>query len=108
MSAQANRNRTNLPSPLSTFIGREGEIQELKQLLSTHRLVTLTGPGGCGKTRLAIKLSNDLISEFEGAVWFTEFAALTDASLLPQAVASTVGVHEARGDVLIDVLRAYP
>src|SRR5258708_6995589 len=94
----------NLPVPLSTFIGREGEIAEVKQQLSLHRLLTLTGPGGCGKTRLALQAAGELLGEFEDGVWLTEFAPLADAAFVPQALASAVGVSEQPGRALTDTL----
>ena len=64
----------NLPGRLSTFVGREREIAEVKQRLSIYRLVTLTGSGGCGKTRLALSRRR-IVAEFEDGVWLTESAA---------------------------------
>ena len=78
----------NLPTLLSTFIGREREAIEVRKLLSIHRLVTLTGAGGSGKTRLSIKLANELLDEFEQGIWFVQFAPLADETLLSHAVAS--------------------
>ena len=85
---------TNLPIPLTSFIGRVRDITELKRLLATTRLLTLTGPGGCGKTRLAIRVATDLIDAFKDGVWWVEFAALADASLVPHVVAQTLAVRE--------------
>lgn len=84
----------NLPIPLSSFIGRVREIAEVKRLLGTSRLVTLTGAGGCGKTRLAIQVANDLTDSFNDGVWWVELAALADETLVAQAVAQTLGVRE--------------
>ncbi len=92
----------NFPVPLSTFIGREHEISAIKQLLLYNRLVTLTGVGGSGKTRLAIQMINELLNQFEQGAWFIEFAPLDDDSLLAQAVASTLGVREKKNQPLID------
>jgi len=97
----------NLPALLSSFIGREREIAEAKQFVATHRLVTLTGPGGCGKTRLAIRVASEMLVEFEDGVWLTEFAPLADAALVPQAVASTLGVREQAARTLTDTLTDY-
>ena len=100
----------NLPIPLSTFIGREREIVEVRKLLSRHRLVTLTGPGGSGKTRLALKIAGEQLNEFEHGVWFIELASLFDSFLISQAVASTLKLHEQSGrsstDILADHLSA--
>ena len=96
--------RHNLPAPLNKFIGRETEVAEVKQQLSAVRLLTLTGPGGCGKTRLALRVASDLPAEYAGGVWLVEFASLADAQLVPQAVAFTLGVHEQAGRGIIDTL----
>ena len=94
----------NLPSPLSVFIGREGEISEVKQLLSTHRLVTLSGPGGCGKTRLALEVCNRLLEQFEQGIRFVELASIFDPTLVPQTIGSTFNIRELSGQSLIDAL----
>jgi predicted ATPase/DNA-binding CsgD family transcriptional regulator len=107
MSPQTNSTRTNLPNTLSTFIGRESEVEELKQLLSTHRLVTLTGAGGCGKTRLALRVAGELPADYEDGVWLTEFAPIADITLVSQAVASTLGLREQPGRTLNDILADY-
>jgi non-specific serine/threonine protein kinase len=86
--------RTNLPIPLTSFIGREKEIEEITRLVSKNRLVTLTGPGGVGKTRLAIQSSNKLLSKFKDGVWWVELAPLTDESLVTQAIAKALGLRE--------------
>ena len=96
--------RHNLPLQLTSFVGREGEIAEIKRCLAENRLVTLTGPGGGGKTRLALEAANLLTREFKDGVWLTEFASLADASLVPQAVASTLGVQERQKEELVDEL----
>jgi predicted ATPase/DNA-binding CsgD family transcriptional regulator len=84
----------NLPLELSSFIGREREIVEVKRLLGDTRLVTLTGPGGSGKTRLALALAQDLVEEFEDGAWWVELASLSDPELVPKAVASALGMRE--------------
>src|SRR6266446_950637 len=87
----------NLPHFLASFIGREKEIAELSQLLGNARLLTLTGAGGCGKTRLAIVLAKQQVHAYPDGAWLVELAALTDAGLLPQAVASVLGIKERAG-----------
>jgi len=91
----------NLPVQLTTFIGRERELSEVKRLLTSHRLLTLTGAGGVGKTRLSLQVAADLIETFTDGVWLVELAPLIDPSLLPQAVASTLGVKEKPGQPLL-------
>jgi len=76
----------NLPRPLSAFIGRQREVDELARLLSESHLVTLTGAGGSGKTRMSIRLAHEMVEEFSHGIWFIEFAPLVDASSIPQAV----------------------
>src|SRR5215217_8383401 len=84
----------NLPLELSSFTGREREVAEVKRLLADRRLLTLCGPGGCGKTRLALAVAQDLVEEFEGGVWWVELAPLSDPELVVRAVASALGVPE--------------
>ncbi len=101
---------TNLPSlELTSFIGREREQGEIKSLLSTARLVTLMGPGGAGKTRLALQVAADLSEKFPKGVWLAELAPLSDPEIVIQTVATVFGVREAPGrplqDTLVDYLR---
>lgn len=84
----------NLPAPRDSFVGREREMVELKQALSVTRLVTLTGAGGSGKTRLALEVARDLAGVYPDGVWLVELASLTEGELVPQQVASVVGVRE--------------
>lgn len=76
--------RHNLPVQLTAFIGREKEIAEITELLTGTRLLTLTGAGGCGKTRLAMQVGADLIEEYPDGVWLVELAALSDPALVTQ------------------------
>ncbi len=98
--------RNNLPVQLTSFIGRENEIVEIKQDLKVHRLVTLTGPGGTGKTRLSLQVAADLLDQFHHGVWFIELAPLTDPDLIPQTILSAMGITEQSGKPL-EVLREY-
>ena len=84
----------NLPLELSSFVGREREIAEVKELLADHRLLTLTGPGGCGKTRLALAVARDMVEGVEDGAWMVELASLADPDLVTQTVASALGVRE--------------
>ena len=94
----------NLPRQLTSFIGREREIEEIRRLLSSTVLLTLTGGGGSGKTRLAVQVAADLVEEFPDGVWLVELAALAAPSLVPQAVRSSLGVHEQPGRPLMETL----
>ena len=101
---------SNLPIQTTRFIGREREIDEVKRLLATTRLLTLTGAGGVGKTRLALEAAAQMAGQFADGVWLVELASLADAVLLPGTVATALGVREQRNrpalDTLIDALRA--
>ena len=97
----------NLPVQLTSFIGREKEMAEVKRLLGLRRLLTLTGLGGCGKTRLAIQVAAELLEEFPDGVWLVELAPLTDPSLIPQTVAKTLGVPEEAGRTYLGTLVDY-
>ncbi|MGH2791336.1 MAG: NB-ARC domain-containing protein, partial [Actinomycetota bacterium] len=87
----------NLPLQLTTFVGREKEIAEIKNLLSALRLVTLVGPGGSGKTRLAIEVGRLLLPEFEDGVHLVTLASLSDPSLVVSRIAQSVGLQESAG-----------
>jgi predicted ATPase/DNA-binding CsgD family transcriptional regulator len=97
----------NLPSELSSFVGRGEELTEVKRLLENNRLLTLTGSGGCGKTRLASAAASEVVERFEDGVWMVELASLAESSLVPQAVAFTLGVRERPGSSLTEALSAY-
>ena len=97
----------NLPLELSSFVGREKELAEVKRLLENNRLLTLTGSGGCGKTRLALAAAGELVEAYEDGVWVVELASLADPALVPQAVASTMGVREQPGRSLTEALSYY-
>jgi predicted ATPase/DNA-binding SARP family transcriptional activator/Tfp pilus assembly protein PilF len=99
--------RTNLPVPLTSFIGREKAVEEILRLLSKNRLVTLTGPGGVGKTRLAIQSSNKVLSKSKDGVWWIELAPLTDETLVPQALAKSLGVREIPNQSLNETLSKF-
>ncbi|HKV44222.1 MAG TPA: AAA family ATPase, partial [bacterium] len=90
----------NLPHPVSSFVGRDREIAEVTRLISTSRLVTLTGAGGCGKTRLALRVAAAVLEAYPDGVWLVELAALADPALVLQSVASAVGVREVSGHPL--------
>jgi non-specific serine/threonine protein kinase len=94
----------NLPLQLTTFVGRERALVELGRLLASARLLTLTGPPGVGKTRLALQVAGEARDEFVDGVWLVELAPLADPALVPLAVAETVGVHEETGWPLLTKL----
>jgi predicted ATPase/DNA-binding SARP family transcriptional activator/DNA-binding CsgD family transcriptional regulator len=96
--------RHNLPAPVTTFVGREREIGEVRRLLGGTRLLTLTGPGGCGKTRLALEVAARLGETSPDGVWLIELAAVEDAGLVPQALAAALGIPEQPGRPLSETL----
>ncbi len=97
----------NLPLQLTTFIGRVHEIAEVTRLLSRTRLLTLTGAGGSGKTRLAIQVAADLLETFPDGVWWTELGPLADPELVPRAVATALTVPEQPGRALGETLSDF-
>ncbi len=103
--------KTNLPIPLTSFIGREKEVERIQHRLAGHRLVTLIGVGGIGKTRLSQQVANQLIDNYANGVWLVEFASLNDPMLVPQSVATVFGIqqgadHSALVETLIHFLHA--
>jgi non-specific serine/threonine protein kinase len=97
----------NLPYQLTSFIGREQEIVQLQELVTANRLVTLTGAGGAGKTRLAIEVASRLTDAFPDGVWLVELAALSDPRLVPQAVAKALEVKEQPMRPVLETLGDY-
>jgi len=89
--------QTNLPRQLTSFIGREREMAEVKRVLPTAFLLTLTGAGGSGKTRLALQVATDLLDDYPDGAWFVDLGPLSDSTLVPQAVASALGIREEPG-----------
>lgn len=100
----------HIPCELSSFVGREGEIADCRTLVAQARLVTLCGPGGVGKTRLAVRVASSLENSFGGGIYLIELASLMDPALVPRAVATALGLPERAGqsipEVLIDSLRS--
>jgi predicted ATPase/class 3 adenylate cyclase len=96
----------NLPSQPTEIVGREDELEQLRTLLTTPgtRLVTLTGPGGTGKTRLSVQAAADVLEAFPDGVWWTPLAALTEPALVLEAVAASLGVREQAGQPLLATL----
>ncbi len=97
----------NLPVQMTSFIGREKELSEIKQALAGHHLVTLVGTGGAGKTRLSVQAAAELIDEFNDGVWFVDFAPISDASLVPQVIATVLNVREEGATALLELLIHY-
>ena len=97
----------NLPIQLTSFIGREKEITEVKQAISEHRLVTLMGPGGSGKTRLALQVGSEIIEHFHEGVFFVALAPITDPGLVPSTIAQSLGISEVAGRSIVDSLKDY-
>ncbi|MGO9857037.1 MAG: BTAD domain-containing putative transcriptional regulator [Acidimicrobiales bacterium] len=99
----------NLPVQLTSFVGREHELAQVRALVDESQLVTLTGPGGSGKTRLALQVAADLLDGSGNGVWFVDLAPLTDPDLVGELVATAVGVREEPGRpvtaTLVDALR---
>jgi len=104
--------KLNIPVPLTSFIGREEELKEIAALLSKSRLVTLTGSGGVGKTRLAIQVVADVLDKFPDGVWFLDLAPLNDPALVPNTLANLLGIRESGDtklsftDLLINYFRS--
>src|SRR5262245_39588833 len=94
----------NLPLQLTSFVGREREVAEVAGMLAAHRLITLTGVGGTGKTRLALQVAADALLAFSDGVWLVALDALRDPGLAPQAVALSIGVREERERPLLATL----
>jgi len=90
---------TNLPEPASELVGRDDVLDEIVSLASAHRLVTLTGAGGIGKTRLALAAARRLLPQFADGVWLAEFSPITDPGLVPVTVAAAIGLDLGGGAV---------
>jgi predicted ATPase len=104
---RVSRSKHNLPYQLTSFIGRQQEIAQLEELVTAHRLVTLTGAGGAGKTRLAIEVASRLIDAFSDGVWLVELAALSDPRLVPQAVAQALVLKEQPGKAVSEIVSGW-
>jgi predicted ATPase/class 3 adenylate cyclase len=96
----------NLRAATTSFIGRESEVPELQAAVKAHRLVTLTGVGGVGKTRLALEIAGRLADEFPDGVWFFELAAVTDPAAIPDAVSAVLGITQQPGKTVTESVAA--
>ncbi len=94
----------NLPQQVSSFVGRERELEECRTLLARTRLLTLLGTGGLGKTRLSLQLAADVLEDFPDGVWFVELAPIGEPGLVAQAVAAVLGVKETAGRAMLEAL----
>ncbi|UCC52759.1 MAG: hypothetical protein JSV68_02100, partial [Anaerolineaceae bacterium] len=97
----------NLPAQLTSFVGREREIVEVKRLLETSRLLTLTGPPGTGKTRLGLRVGAEVLNQFADGVYFVELAPINDPALVANTIAQLFGVRETTGRPLVKTLEKY-
>jgi predicted ATPase/DNA-binding SARP family transcriptional activator/DNA-binding CsgD family transcriptional regulator len=102
---KATGGKHNLPLSRTSFVGREIEVLEVKRLLAMTKLLTLTGAGGCGKTRLALEVARDLVGAYRDGAWLVELAPLSEPSLVAQAVARAVGAREQPGRPLLQTLK---
>src|SRR6266545_2385109 len=103
------RPTTNLPAQITVFIGRERELAALRDLLGRDdvRLVTLTGPGGTGKTRLSLQIAAEALDMFEHGVWFVSLAPISDPDLVAATIAKALGVREAGGRPILELVKSY-
>jgi len=98
---------SRLPTELTSFVGRQREVDETTRLLETRRLLTLTGPGGTGKTRLAIRIASSLVSSFRDGVFFVDLATLTDPALVAPSIARSLGLREQADRPIVDMLTGH-
>jgi predicted ATPase/class 3 adenylate cyclase len=94
----------NLPSMLQSFVGREDDIARITETLNTARLVTLTGPGGSGKTRLGVEAAARIIDRFPWGAWLVDLAPVTDPGVVPSAIAESIGIAPQPGRSVVDTL----
>ena len=94
----------NLPAQLSTFIGRVRELDEVRALVESSRMVTLTGSGGCGKTRLSLQVAAEMLDGTGDGVWLVELAAVSDPDAVPSAIAGALGIASQGGRAALEVL----
>src|SRR5215468_5097444 len=99
--------RHNLVRQLTSFVGRDQQIADLKELLRQTQLLTLSGAGGCGKTRLALELAIQVYDGYDDGVWLVELDALADAQLVPQTVADVLGLKEQIGESFTQTLLTH-
>src|ERR1051326_1499165 len=105
--AKPARRAGNLPAEATSFIGRRRELAELRKKLSTARLVSLVGPGGVGKSRLALRAATDLGRAFRGGAWWVELAEVRDPALVPNAVLSSLDLRDQAGTEPSELLLSH-
>ncbi len=98
---------SNLPEQLTPFIGRQREITQVRELLRAHRLVTLTGSGGVGKTRLSLQVAGQMLAEMPDGIWYLELAPISDPDRVPQSVAAALGLREDPNRPLMETLSEF-
>src|SRR5829696_6263310 len=94
----------NLAPQLTSFVGRERDVAQIKRAISDRCLLTLTGPGGCGKIRLALAVSFEVVEAFEDGVWWVELSSISEPEMVPQAAALVLGIPEMHGLPRIEAL----
>jgi predicted ATPase/class 3 adenylate cyclase/DNA-binding CsgD family transcriptional regulator len=99
--------RDRLPAQLTSFIGRQAEMRAIRTAIGGNRLVTLTGAGGAGKTRLAIQIATDMATEFADGVWYVDLAPVTDPDVVPVTVARVLGLPDQPGQPTMDVVQRF-
>ena len=97
----------NLPVQLTSFIGRDDQLNEMKELMATTRLLTLTGAGGTGKTRLAVQLAAETLRDYPDGAFFVDLAPINDLALVPAEIARALGVQEEPGVAILDTLKRH-
>jgi predicted ATPase/DNA-binding SARP family transcriptional activator len=107
LGLRESQRRSNLPSILTRFVGREKERAVVREILDQGRLVMLTGAGGCGKTRLALEIARDLVPLYPEGVWLVELASLKEPAQVPEAIAAALELREEPGSSLAITLTAF-
>ena len=98
------KEKHNLPAQLTSFIGRDQEIKEVKKLLTEYRMVTMTGTGGSGKTRLALQIAKDLVDSFQDGVWFVNLATVNESKMVFKTIADVLQILEEHGQSLLKTI----
>ena len=97
----------SLPRPMTSFVGRDRELAEARRLLEGSRLLTLTGPGGSGKTRLCLELAAEVAASYPDGVFFVRLAPVREPGLVPSSIAQCIGLPDCRGPSLVNHLATY-